>query len=691
MAPAHLTLFPTQTTNIPRKSSLRTRHKKTPSAGGEIQLNGLAFQVNPLPKIQVAEETIQHTLFCRPPTTARFESPASVTTPILSPDASSNHGPMRRHSRTRRRSSPVMKPIGSPRANNSQEDSITELPENYHFGGGPALRRSLSARSERIKKPQPISTRSISAAPAEIISPSEYKDAECPLPTKTQFDSTVPRSERPISVSGSQVRSAGPISPMRSIFPQYDPSKPLSHQKYFPTSHVQSPPAYYSPVLSSVDSPPHRGQELRRYDSAVGLVDGYEHIPVAGHADLEALWKASIHDFPCEGRKVQFPVFQSSGSTSLAIGTSSEDTIYTLEKESASSELPKRYAVKKHCPTAPYSTPASRLVLPEKSKSRALVTQDSMEITSIFPQSAAIHAVETISTSPRAQAIATFDPTASSPAAARLAQEAVTRAHQDYACDLIPKSRKKDSANNVTASYILSNPHLGPCTITINPSVAASKQQTPGPRGQGKAKISFHHPTATAAAIAAETLNLASLDFGHEACVLDIPGLLALDSLWVIDTVISALVAVALIESERIKQEEITFEPPPTAPAAKGKKDRLEAVRVREVPHRAESTNSKKSSGFLARRREQREVKEIEPRQQLFAPVPEVGREKGKGKGEGNEEELPSFGRAVVGLVGLSLKGGFWVAKTGVKVVVKGVKMARASAAAGSDHSHSHA
>ncbi len=78
-----------------------------------------------------------------------------------------------------------------------------------------------------------------------------------------------------------------------------------------------------------------------------------------------------------------------------------------------------------------------------------------------------------------------------------------------------------------------------------------------------RAKISIHHPSATPAAIAADTLVLAFLDFSRDACVLDLPALLALDSLYIIDTTITALFAVAAIENSLLQSETMTFDPPP--------------------------------------------------------------------------------------------------------------------------------
>ncbi|GIZ37513.1 hypothetical protein CKM354_000095800 [Cercospora kikuchii] len=661
MAPTHLTLFPSSAAGLPRQSSMK-KNNKTPNADGELNLKGVAFQVvgakSTTPKIQAASETFQHSLFCDP----SVATPKSIPSPMSSATSpSTTHlGPIRRTSRTRRRSSPIIEGPDFVGEHIAQEDKLSELPRNTHFGSTTPPRRSLSSASQRQRlQPANISTQVATRAAHELITPVDEKDAVSPLPDKTRFRSTSPKQDYNASArTDSPARSPGFAPPMRSIFPQYDPSRPLDHQSYYPTARVQSPPAYHSPVASSIGSPIQR-QELKRYDSAVGLVDGYEHIPAAGHADLEALWKASIESYPCDGRKVQYNLYQATSDPSikLAVGTSHEDVMYSMMRQSTSGTSPKRYALRKHCPTAPCSSPVSELVLPEKSEDPRA---KELEVTTIFPQTAAMAAIEAVADSPRARNIATFDPSAQSAEAARLAQDAVAEAHQEYACDLINKSRKRDAlSSTVEAHYDLKHPQLGVCAITVTKSHRST--------GGAAAKISFHHPSATPAAVSADTLNLAFLDFSHDACVLDLPGLLALDSRFVVDTVVSALLAVAVIENEALVREQITFAAPPVQhPVAGASKDKKKSSNATK-PSRRSSVSSTASSktNFLARRKEKKEIKE------MVAVQPPIKEEK---------EEFPGFTRAVFGLVGLGIKGSWWVAKTSVKVAVKGVKMARKSA-----------
>ena len=123
-------------------------------------------------------------------------------------------------------------------------------------------------------------------------------------------------------------------------------------------------------------------------------------------------------------------------------------------------------------------------------------------ITTIFPQVAAYQAVRSAANSPEAVAIATFDPSATSPEAARLAQDAVAFAQQRYGCDLSRTTRKRDSLGAVIASYNLDHPVLGTMVISVSKSYKSATSREP------RAKIGIHHPSATPATIAAETLVL---------------------------------------------------------------------------------------------------------------------------------------------------------------------------------------
>jgi hypothetical protein len=388
-----------------------------------------------------------------------------------------------------------------------------------------------------------------------------------------------------------------------------------------------------SDKTSKIASPVER-HHLKKHDSAVGLINGYEHIPAAGHADLEAVYKASCEDFPCEGRKIQFGLHQPANGIALAIGTSPEDLLYSMATEeqpaSTSSPAPKLFTVRKYSPTFPSSSQVAQLTVPEHISGN---TPDKDHSTTIFPQAAALAAIASISNSPQARSIATFDPTASSPEAARMAQDAVAVAFSRYCCDLVQRSRHADALGAVTAHYDLRHPMLGTCAVTV------TKSHAPGSMTGPRAKISFHHPSATPAAVEADTLNLAFLDFANDACVLDIPGLLALDTRWVVDTVLTALLAVAVIENDALVKEITTFAAPPKTPvgSAKGKKSLRTTGEERKRLKRSESRREKKDKAVTVK----------------------------------DEDDLPGLARATIKVAGFGIKAAVWVVGTGVKVGVK--------------------
>lgn len=419
------------------------------------------------------------------------------------------------------------------------------------------------------------------------------------------------------------------------MFPIYDPTMPLDRQNYYPSSSTVSPTISNSDNVSKIHSPIEKAS-LKRNDSALGLVDGYEHISAAAHCDMVALWKASRDEYPVAGRKVQFGLYQpSSNSKSMAIGTSPQDLIYSLARDhdcDGSGDAPKQFSIKKQCPIALASSSVAKLVLPQwKTDKRG---KDATESTAIFPHAAALDAIEAIANSSEGHHIAAFDPTAQSQQAAHLAQNAVNEAHRRYSCNLLKKARSRDSLGSVTAAYDLIHPIIGTCTITVTKSL--SHQSTSGPR----AKISFHHPSATPAAVAADTLNLAFIDFAHDACVLDLPGLLALESHYIIDTVLSTLLAVAVIENDALVRETTTFAPPPKTP-----------LQTKKQLDSKSPGSKRKSKKKMVRNPLRKEVEEM-------VPSP-------------SEEELGTLAKGTLAVMEVGFKAAAWVVVGGVKVGFK--------------------
>lgn len=630
---------------MPRKSSLKKpRPSNVSVAPGELIGDSVLVKSapnSPALVLQRANDTIQHSLFCEP-------SSAGQTT--------SNRGVLRRQFRPRRRSSASgSTSSASPLVDNetpptSAEDELSELPLNTQFG----TRRPSKGHLQRPQLPTNISTE---VQPDVDMLTSPGGDSISPLPSKTLFAQVSPRqsefpapqsmrSESPTPTllrSNSTGTTVPPYSPgsltqAKSIFPQYDHSRPLQEQNYYPTARSPTP-TLPSEKISKLGGQVDHKPALERMDSAMALVDGYEHIPFANSNDLMAIWNASCGNFPVPGRKVQLGLVQPRGSgTSLAVGNSEDELLYSMGKElmpaiSKDAVVSKQLVIKKHQPqyqTCPPS-PVAQLALPNPARSRKEREND---VVSIFPQMAAIQAIEVVSNSPVAASIATFDPMAKSPEAARLAQDAVSEAHRRHRCELVRNTRKRDSLGAVTASYNLEHPILGQLAITVTKSTVGRHSRDP------RAKISLHHPSATPAAVGAETLVLAFLDFARDACVLDTPGLLALEDPYIIDIVICALLAVAVIENDALMAETLTFDAPPKSPLP--------------LPKRPSRRNSRQSSSSSESKRSSR----------LFK------REK-KGKKDefdGEQVELPILTQGALAILGLSFKTAVWVLGAGVKM-----------------------
>lgn len=480
-------------------------------------------------------------------------------------------------------------------------------------------------------------------------------DKLSPLPTRDSFGPVSPmRSEYP---AGMSIRSASPTlvrsnsgastrkdiktqpqpeAPIRSIFPQYDHTRAFHEQQYYP--NVSSPtPTLPSDKVSKLGSPDCKRPELERFDSAVALVDGYEHIPVGTKNDLVAVYNASAGIFPCAGRKCQLGLYQPlAHGTSLAIGTSADQLLYSMNKL-APSMLYKEattqcvLAVDKHPPQGIQSETIAQMGLPDPARTKKEREND---VVSIFPQMAAIHAIEAVSNSPLAAEIAAFDPAARGPEAQRLAQDAVSEAHTRYRCELVRATRKRDSLGAVTATYNLEHPSLGSFAITVTKSIAGGRHSR-----DPRAKISIHHPSATPAAVSAENLILAFLDFASNSAVLDVPGLLALEGPYVIDTVICALLAVAVIENDQLMAETITFDAPPTKP-----------INTSSPKRKARSTSPQGSEDSKNGRRWWGKTK------------------KSKKQKQEDQVELPLATEAALGLLGFTFKTTVFLLEVGVKV-----------------------
>jgi hypothetical protein len=605
-----LQLFPSPSSYLPpRKSSLKQSRSAT-SSPASAHMRGVA--------LQVTTANIEPTALVNNGT-----SPA-ISRPTIAPQVSSK----RTFHARKRSSAPNL--VDSPAVSEPlvHEDQLCPLPVNTNFTqSSPPRIRTPIARLKRAAIPKSISTPTfLRNDVTEIID----DDQLSPLPTKLSFKQTTPaKQEYPSPVSfrsdgstlvrsssdatGRSPSSATSTQPTRSMFPQYDHSKTLSQQHYFP--RVAASPASNQEYRSRHNERADAWPQPKREDPTIVTSNSYDEIPKATASDLLTIWHASTTACPPTGRKVQLSLNQPAGQKmSLALG-SNGTTLYTMHTNnnvvhSTSEEPTTELSIQKTCPSSTFPMPVSQLSLPANPTKITVATPP----TTLFPHQAALDAIQIAANTPFAAAIAATDPTGSSPAAARLAQNAVAQAQRQHTCTIRRTTRNRTAG---TAQYTLAHSSLGSLAITVSPA-----------GHEHKAIIALHHPRATPAAIESQTLALLTLDFAAGVCVMDTPGLLALDELYILDVAVSAVLAVAMLENDLCVREMVEFEPPPT--------------QVMRLTSAEDGRKLGHGSGRKAKRLE-RKTRE---------------RESGKEKG---------LVRETVGLVGLGIKGVGWLMGAGLK------------------------
>ncbi|KAF2725098.1 hypothetical protein K431DRAFT_216483, partial [Polychaeton citri CBS 116435] len=440
--------------------------------------------------------------------------------------------------------------------------------------------------------------------------------------------------------------------PNQSMFPTYDHSKSLYQQQYFPHGSslnmlVPTP----VPVIAKGSSASEK-QMLKRADSAMGLTAGYEHIPRADEDDLVCLFKASTGKLTKSVRKLHLSVRQPDGSgMSLSIGSSAGTDLYTLASQRDLYRAVRVLTIVKHHAREKATVSAAQLELATTMSSRIKCSDAiSSEITKIFPHIAALKAIEAMAESPEASTLTHSDPLATTNDATRISRKAILNARCSHEAALVRKSHARDSTGAATAIYELQHPSLGVFAVHVDRS-----QPVTSSRCSPKAKITMHHPSATPAAILAETLVLASLDFARDSCVLDLPALMALGSPYILDTVVCTLFAVTIAENDHVTSESLIFDPPPLA-AALSKDIAIKARRSRSSGP-ASATSRDLASDIVALKQK----KWYKP----FSSKSKMEKEIEKQKGF---DELPALTQAALALLGISFKTAVFVLEASVKV-----------------------
>lgn len=532
------------------------------------------------PKVQRADEHIKHSLFCEP---AECEQQLSDRSP-----------PRRRR----------------------------------------AVRRSIGASSSKAASPNQSS--------AIEHSPDDDKLAPLPIKIVDRKDSMSPLQSNPWDeksiVSGSPTlvransgaiargeRSPAYVSPMRSMFPRYDPALPLSQQQYYPAdeSPISLPREQGSKIANPIQEDEKKTKPAAERPSA----------PIHGNAnsdELVDLWDAANGNITRSTRTAKLSLQRNtlaplspgrkskSSPTVLSLGRSSEAPLYSIERvDSPSSSReptpPKELLVRRYRPDAPASLPVAQIALQDLSADSASNGSPAQTRSiSIFPQMAALHAIEAVVNSPAACEIARFDPLASSPQAARLAQSAVAEAEGKYRCELVHVEAQR---------YELRHPSLGSLVVRIKDGNVVMHQKHPVTGGIDKRRA-----------------ELGAVDLRHESCTINTPALLVLDTPHIIDTVVCALLTVATILVDHHGPAFAAFDGPPPTPLPKGS-----------------------SAG--------RGSRQSQPKKKWYQRSSKVKSKDTFEFSNGEVVELPVLTRGVLGLLGFSLKTIVWLLGTGVKVL----------------------
>lgn len=312
---------------------------------------------------------------------------------------------------------------------------------------------------------------------------------------------------------------------MRSMFPIYDPTVPLTRQAYKPTqtSPTQIP---RTQISRSPYSPDH-------YIPYGNLTISGRTVPTppktffTPSSLLDNLWLAANGQ---EEPAVQIYTLKMHRATAanptITFGTTPSLPFYSLAQSNLANgnEVPSimnELLIQRHHPTQPRVLPIAHLDLIAP-PSLDNVTFDPQQqepttlLTSIYPKLAALQALDAAANSPEASHIAITDPGAQSPAAQQLAEEVLTSAAQRECCTLAwtrdaPEQQTNPWAHHMPSegSYQLHHPTLGTfpiqlegdCSVINKPSTRPvtaiyghNMRPTPQSPGRKPASITLLNP-----------------------------------------------------------------------------------------------------------------------------------------------------------------------------------------------------
>ncbi|KAF2231609.1 hypothetical protein EV356DRAFT_506632 [Viridothelium virens] len=464
--------------------------------------------------------------------------------------------------------------------------------------------------------------------------------------------------------------------PMRSIFPTYDTSKPLSQQQYQP---MHLPPQ--TVPRQAVSKAPYSPEASKTNPAPAPSASASASLPLLWDAANGQETKGCLRTFnlplhrPIPAPSKSKSPFSSSSSasssdaTTITFGPSPKDSFYSIThtrstSTSTSTPLPtglpvSQIALNRHDPHVPYAVPVTNLSLATTAPSFCPGGADVL-LTHIQPKLAALLALDVAAQTPEACALAQVDPNAESAQAAQMAERAVQGAWEREGCALVyyPRGGGAVGAGG-QGSYAIRHPRLGVFPIEVRGDVsslfAAEKPvasevvsgagQFPFPKAAAVGgSINVLHPMSTRAV----PTRLATLDVGGrvENLMLDVAQMMQLDSLYAIDVCVSAIMGVAVAEQRR--KEALTFAPPPGVATQEDKAD------------------EGKSKRWFGARKEKKSKGE------------KRGKNKGKGKmsdieaattGREDGDELPTLTKGLLQTLFIGFGAVVWILGVGVKVV----------------------
>lgn len=353
----------------------------------------------------------------------------------------------------------------SPSQYQTSKSTVIAQEDYYRTHGPRASSPSVSTLNDQSKQ------RSLNASPNlnRTVSP-----AFSTSPTLVRANST-----------STQLQNMSPQEdiPMRSIFPVYDPTVPLTRQAYKPTetspTHIpraqisRSPysPENYIPYGNLTASGRKGLEPPKTFFTPSNLLDNLWLATNGQEEPAVQIYTLKMHRATAANPTIMFGTtpslpFYSLAQSNLASGNEPSSTINQL-------------LIQRHHPTQPRVLPVAHLdLITPPSLDNVMFDPQEQEpitlLTSIYPKLAALQALDAAANSPAASHIASVDPGAQSPAAQQLAEDVLAGAAQRECCTLLWTQDNPEQQTNPWAyhmpsegSYQLHHPTLGIFPIQI--------------------------------------------------------------------------------------------------------------------------------------------------------------------------------------------------------------------------------